>query len=139
MEQSSQMVSAGDTVSSVMGGGLDGSISSPKMQSPKQSPGGAPNMVGVGRSGGEHRKSPAGDKQAEPRNRPDGGNPLVPVELDVYLKTKGSSFYPSETVSLFCRHLAAAVEVTDTGIRAKRLRELWKELFTTASYKLLEQ
>jgi hypothetical protein len=93
--------------------------------------------------------SPAGDHlshsrsegkpQGEGRNRPPGANSSVPVEMDVYLKTKGSSFYPSETVSLFCRHLAAAVEVTDNGIRAKRLRELWKELFTTVSYKLLQQ
>lgn len=147
MEDSSELVPAGSTVSDVMGESFPGEIDGvvPSRATPRPSPSATSpfgNVHGLSPSpSGDHHPHPrlGGKPEGEGRNRPPGANNSVPVELDVYLKTKGSSFYPSETVSLFCRHLAAAVEVTDSGIRAKRLRELWKELFTTVSYKLLQQ
>jgi hypothetical protein len=37
------------------------------------------------------------------------------MDFDRYRTEKDRTFYPSETVSFFCRHLAGAVEVTDPG------------------------
>ncbi len=65
----------------------------------------------MGGSPGAHR-SMASTFEFEPARQ---SVAAAALDMTRYRSDKDKSFYPSETVSFFCRHLSAAVEVTDPG------------------------
>lgn len=60
-------------------------------------------------------------------------------DLSSLFSEKREHFSAAEIVALCCRHAREAVEVSDSKIRTKRLKELSRELSNTMSYKLLYQ